>query len=66
MNQKAQTIVIRSDILVDGTPGEPLEDVGILIEKDRITRVDTWNKGGPWPQGDDILQIRTRAHNPFL
>ena len=66
MNQKAETIVIRSDILVDGTPGEPLEDVGILIEKDRITRVDTWNKGGPWPQGDDILQIRTRASIPGL
>ncbi len=66
MKQKGQAIVIKADILVDGTAAGPKENIGVLIEKDKITRVDAWEKGGPWPQGEGVLQIQTRALIPGL
>ncbi len=66
MNNNSKTIVIRSDVLIDGVSREPLKDAGILIEKDKITRVAQWDKGGPWPEGEDVLQLRTKALIPGL
>ncbi len=63
-NHKA--IVIRTDSLIDGMSDIPIKDGGILIENNKITRVASWEDGSPWPAGEDILQLKSRAVIPGL
>ncbi len=66
MEDNIKAIVVRSDVLIDGSSGEPLKDAGILIEEGRIIRVAPWSEGVPWPQGENIIQLKTPALIPGL
>ncbi len=66
MNKNTKTIVIRSEILIDGSSNEPLKDAGIRIEGDQITRVEAWNNDESWSRGENVIKLKTRALIPGL
>ena len=61
-----KAIVIRTDCLIDGISDFPIKDGGILIENNKITRAVSWEEGTPWPDGERILQLKSKAVIPGL